>query len=113
MPATLKSRIPKIIAELAPRMDVVARTGAELIERGAKARAPDRPPIGEGLVEAIHVERDTVGSYYVVAGGDDVFWGHMQEFGTTHHAPQPFLIPAFEGQRDAIVGMAAATLRDL
>lgn len=113
MPAKLKSRIPQIIAELTPRVDLAARAGAELIERDAKIRAPDRPPIGEGLVEAIHVQRDRVGSYYVVAGDDEHWYGHLQEFGTTHHAPQPFLIPAFEQERDAVVGLVAATLRDL
>jgi HK97 gp10 family phage protein len=115
MPAKLKSRIPTVIAELTPRVDAAARAGAELVEQSAKARAPDRPPIGEGLVEAIHTEKDRIGSYCVVAGGgpDEVFWGHMQEFGTTRHGPQPFLVPALEEQRERVVGLVARSLRGL
>lgn len=113
MPAKLTSRLPEIAAELPVRMDAVAKQGAELVEGRAKARAPDRPPIGEGLVEAIHVERERAGSYEVVAGDGDVFYGHMVEHGTSHSAPRPFLVPSLEESRDDVTALAQAALGGL
>ena len=114
MPATLKSRIPAIIAGLEPRVNAAVRAGAEAIAVEATARAPDAPPQGEGLVEAIHVEdSEEAGGYYVVAGDEDVFWGHFVEMGTTHSAPHPFLIPAMESQKDAVANAVTLVLRTL
>jgi HK97 gp10 family phage protein len=113
VPAKLTSRIPQVVAELAVRADSAARAGAELVERGGKARAPDAPPIGEGLVEAIHVERQGPARYMVVAGDDDVFYGHMVEHGTTHSAPHPFMVPAAEEARDPVRNLFVASLRNL
>lgn len=40
----------------------------------------------------------TGGSFAVMHVGPDAsrFYAHLQEFGTTHHRPQPFLRPAFD-----------------
>ena len=35
----------------------------------------------------------------VTVGSTDVRHGHLQEFGTVHHAPQPFLRPAWRLKR--------------
>jgi HK97 gp10 family phage protein len=94
--ATLKSRIPQIIALLPEAAEAEALALAEDIAVRAKENAPDAPPIGEGLVDAIHVEPDEEG-FRVVAGDEDVFYGHFVEFGTAQGATaKPFLIPAFE-----------------
>lgn len=113
MPAKLFSRIPAITASLDPRVDVAIGQGAELIAESAKARVPDAPPIGEGLVAAIHTEHEDTSTYSVVAGDSDVFYGHMVEHGTSHSAPHPFLVPAAEEQKDHVVDLVQVVLRTL
>jgi HK97 gp10 family phage protein len=109
---TLKSRIPQITAEMEGKLNTVVRAGAENIERTAKELAPDAPPLGEGLVAAIHTEHDALGSS-VVAGDDEVFYGHFIENGTVNTPPHPFLVPAVEVNHAPIVGAAARVLRGL
>ena len=113
LPATLKSRLPQIIPEMAAKVSATVKWGAEMIAEDASALAPDATPYGEGLVSAIHVERAGAAEYAVVAGDEDVFWGHFQEFGTTKQAPQPFLIPAAEGRIGDIEAAVTAVLRGL
>jgi HK97 gp10 family phage protein len=110
----LKSRLPTIARSLDPAVNNGLEAGAHLISRAAKQRAPDAPPLGKGLVEAIHVEAADEGDgYYVVAGNDDVFYGHMVENGTVHGAPRPFLIPALAANADQAVGMVRAAIRSV
>lgn len=113
MGATLKSRLPQIAAELRPRVSAAVKAGAELVAADASDRAPDAPPYGQGLVQAIHAERAGPAEYAVVAGDDDVFYGHLVEFGTVHSAAQPFLIPAMEAREDEAVDLVRAALRSL
>lgn len=114
MPATLRSRIPQIVAALDPRVDAAVKAGAHVIAERAKERAPDAPPQGEGLVEAIHVEdSDQSAGYLVVAGDKENFHGHFLEFGTVKMGAQPFLIPAAEEGREEVAGLVSAALRKL
>ncbi len=109
MPATLKSRLPMIAAELRPRVDAAVRAGAELVSTRASEKAPDAPPLGVGLVEAIHVEDGGADGYYVMTD-----WkGHLLEFGTSHSAAQPFLIPALEESQVEVAAGVTAALRGL
>jgi HK97 gp10 family phage protein len=108
----LKSRIPQIQAELVAKSEGVMKAGAEAVSVGAKMRAPDAPPEGEGLVEAIHVEDDVEG-FYVVAGDDDVFYGHFVENGTVKQPPRPFLIPALEAAAPGIIAGVQRVLRGI
>lgn len=86
------------------RVDVAVHEGAELVRDRAKERAPDATPLGEGLVAAIHVNDSAAPrTYSVVAGDNDAFYGHMVEFGTSHTAPRPFLIPALEESKPEIM----------
>ncbi len=41
---------------------------------------------------------------------EDIFYGQFQEFGTAHHAAQPFLRPAFDVMRSRVPKMIAASL---
>ncbi len=108
MAVTFKSRLPAIALELEGRVDVAVKLAAEGIALGAKARAPVGAP-DVHLRDAIHVERQGLGEYAVIAGDDEVFYGHMVEFGTRHSAPHPFLVPAFEdGKREATAAVRAA-----
>jgi HK97 gp10 family phage protein len=93
--ATSKSRLPEIIALLPKAARAEAGDLAAEITAKARENAPDAPPLGEGLVEAIHMEPVEDG-FSVVAGDDDVFYGHMVEYGTRHSGAHAFLIPAFE-----------------
>lgn len=112
MPATLKSRFPQITAELRPKVGMAVRAAAEVVEEEAKARVPIGPP-DVHLFDAIHVEREDVAEYAVVAGDEDVYYGHMVEHGTSHSAPRPFLIPAMEDSKDAAAALVTAALRGL
>lgn len=113
MAATLKSRLPQIAAELRPRVNEAVEAGAEIIAERARARVPDAPPQGQGLIAAIHVEDAGSSGYSVLAGDAEVFYGHMVEFGTSHSAAHPFLIPAAEESREAVAGLVTAALRRL
>jgi HK97 gp10 family phage protein len=99
--ASLKSRLPEIIALVDVRSSAYAKALAEEIAERARDRAPDAPPLGTGLVSSIHVEELDEDTFSVQAGDDDVFYGHMVEYGTSHSAPVPFLIPAFEEAAEA------------
>lgn len=105
----VKSRIPRIISQLAVRERLVERTVGERIE----ARAKDRVPAESGkLRDAIHLESDEDGTY-VVAGNGDVFYGHFVELGTVRTAAQPFLVPAVEETRAEVPAIGKAALRSL
>lgn len=108
MPAKLTSRLPAIAASLQPRVNVAVHQGAELVASRAKDKAPDAPPIGEGLVEDIHVEDNEDGSYVLTN-----WMAHFLEFGTVKMAAQPFLIPAAEESKDEVAAGVTAALRTL
>lgn len=42
---------------------------------------------------------------------DDAFYAYFQEHGTSHHAAQPFLLPAFEANRPDVVKDAGKEIR--
>lgn len=101
----LDSRLPMIAAEMLPLVETAVRSGAELIARQAKV------PVASGeLRDAIHVD-ETEDGHMVVAGDDDVFYGHLVENGTTITPPRPFLVPAAEASREEVVAGIAAALR--
>lgn len=110
MPTTVKSRLSEIAASLPKRVDRAVKEAAEEVANQARLRAP----IQTGSLKAsINVQREGPGRYTVVAGDGDVFYGHLVEFGTSHSAPQPFLIPALEVSRPRIDSLISESLRDL
>lgn len=105
----LRSRLPQIIAELPGASDEALKDAAEQLAEAVR----ERVPVASGaLRDAVHVQEVEHG-YAVVAGDSDAFYGHMVEFGTTHTAARPFLIPAFEAQKDEILGAVEDALEDL
>jgi HK97 gp10 family phage protein len=106
----LKSRLPEIIGELSALADEIGRAAAELIMEDAKARVPvgDREP---HLRDRIHIEHDEAVGWYVVAGDREAFYGHIVEHGSVNAAPQPFLVPAVEGNRGKIEELGRAAIR--
>jgi HK97 gp10 family phage protein len=110
MPTTLKSRLPEIAAELPNMVDAAIEQGAEVVAEYARFRVPVE--YGD-LRDAIHVDRDSRSEYEVVAGDKEVFYGHMVEHGTSHSAPEPFLVPALEDAHDDIVHIVETALEGL
>jgi HK97 gp10 family phage protein len=106
----LRSRLPQIAAQLGARLDIATRAGAEIIAAQAKTRAPTNTGT---LRDSIHVEREGAAEYAVIAGDDDVFYGHLVEHGTSHTAPRPFLIPATESSKPAVIAAAQKAIRGL
>lgn len=109
MPVMVKSRIPQIAASLDPRVKAAVRASAEHISTRAKVRAPVE---SGALRDAIHVE-DADDGAAVVAGDNDIFYGHFVELGTTTSPPRPFLIPAAEESIPDVKKMVSAALRGL
>lgn len=108
----LRSRLARIAATLDDHVNTGVREVAEEIAKDAQGRVP----VASGrLRDAIHVEdvEGVPGQYQVIAGDDDVFYGHLVEYGTTHTPARPFLIPAGENKRASLVTRVAARLRGL
>jgi HK97 gp10 family phage protein len=106
---TLISRIPAIVADLPSTVKDALEESADAIAEGAKSRVP----VDTGdLRDAIHVEEIENG-FSVVAGDDDVFYGHIVENGGVNTPPRPFLIPAFEAERDNLLERVAEALEDM
>lgn len=104
-----KSRLPKITAGLAIKVDTAALAAAEKIEQAAK----NNVPVATGkLRDAIHIEHEN-GGYAVVAGDNEAFYGHIIEHGGVNTPPRPFLVPALEDNRSEIIKLTAAALRSL
>lgn len=104
------SRIPRITAELAARIDQLTRDAADTVVKGAR----DRAPVDSGdLKDAIRVEQEADSKYSVTAGDRKAFYGHMVEFGTVRTSPRPFLVPALEASREDIIRAARARLEGL
>jgi HK97 gp10 family phage protein len=105
----LISRIPQIIASLPPSVAEALEESANAIAEGAKGRVP----VDSGaLRDAIHVEEIDNG-YSVVAGDDSAFYGHIVENGSVRVPPRPFLMPAFEAERENLLERVSEALEDL
>lgn len=118
MTVTLKSRFPEIIAELRPKVGAAVKEAAEVVAEAAARRVPDPSPLGQGLIASIHVEREDVAEYSVIAGDGEAFYGSFVEFGHAARgggqvAPEPFLVPAAEESRDTAAFLVTAALRGL
>lgn len=106
----IKSRLPKIAAELAAAADMAAHRSANR----AAVKAKERVPVATGkLHDAIHVEREGLAAYMVVAGDREAFYGHIIEHGGRFVPPRPFIVPAAEDTRDEAVAILKAALRAL
>lgn len=89
--------------------------GAEIMRALASAKAPVLT--GE-LASSVFKER--VGAKLMVQvgagpgqglGSRRSFYAHMQEFGTRHHAAQPFMRPAFEQTKRKVVASVRQDMR--
>jgi HK97 gp10 family phage protein len=116
MGVTLKSKLPDIADHLRSEVSRAVKEAAQAVADEAKARVP----VDEGdLRDAIHIERREAGAYAVVAGNEDVYWGHYVEHGTQASegrnfstGPRPFLVPALELERTRIAERIERALED-
>lgn len=131
--AKLTSRLPMIIADLDETTLEGVMEVAERIVEGAK----ERVPVDDGdLRDAIHIETGTdlvkvteaknewnvkavytaqelgEGAIAVVAGNSDIFYGHIVENGGVHTSPRPFLVPAFEVERQSLEDVVGEHIRE-
>lgn len=81
-----------------------AKAGGEIVREDAARRAP-RDSGGLAMKMTIRVsgrESDIHEGSVDVGPDKQNFYGFFQEYGTAHHAPQPFLGPALEQNRARI-----------
>jgi HK97 gp10 family phage protein len=105
-----KNNFAAIANQIPAEMEASIAEGAALVAQYAKSRVSVRTG---ALRDAIHVKRDGWTEYLVVAGNNDVFYGHMVEFGTNHSGAQPFLIPALESARKEVKRIGDHRLKNL
>lgn len=106
----LQSRLDNIARSIDDEIDTALRLGAEAVAAAAR----ERVVVDSGdLKNSIHVERKGIDVYTVVAGDDDVYYGHMVENGTTRTPPRPFLVPSLEANRDNILRAVDDALENL
>lgn len=130
------NRLPEIIRELETAVDKATREAVEEIlipAARAKLKADDWHL--QHLAEALHADVQLEGVYVVAGGrtanGEDVWWGHLVEHGAagpretrnrqatggraSHPsgamAARPFLTPALEETREAIIERVAEAVR--
>lgn len=74
------------------------KAGAELIQKRAEELAPrDTGQLAESELVRIDSSQSSAAEVVAKIGpSKDSFYGFFQEFGTAHHAAQPFLKPALE-----------------
>ncbi len=127
--AAMKALGAEVAQKIATGMTSAA---AGVIRKDAIARAPehDKPHTVDGVkVQPGNLKRNIVRkkvaksktrltSEHIVTvrgkrkDGYAARYGRLQEFGTVHHAPQPFLRPAFDGKKmEAIEAMKKAAGR--
>lgn len=106
------SRLPEIAAALPLLVDRGLAAGAELVVNSAKDRVPVGDPTPH-LKDRINAKRAGRGKYIVYGGDGEAWWGHFVEHGTSHSAPEPFLVPALEEERDPILALVTEELRGL
>jgi HK97 gp10 family phage protein len=107
--ATLVSRIPEIVASLPDEVKGALGQGAEAIAEGAR----ERVPVESGdLRDAIHTE-EVENGWSVVAGDEQVYYGHLVEHGTAHTAARPFLTPAAESAWSDVLQIVEDALEDI
>jgi HK97 gp10 family phage protein len=75
------------------------REGGSKAEAVAAMREARRDAGGEGSFAEVYVGPSA-----------DIFYAHLQELGTAHHGPQPFLRPAFEQEKGTALAIIKTEL---
>lgn len=106
----LRSRLPRIPAEIEARLEAATAQTAQRVAEAARGKVP----VATGtLRDAIHLEPNEHGGVFVVAGNTEAFYGHLVEYGTAFTEARPFLLPAAEENRQEHAKNARQRLRGL
>jgi HK97 gp10 family phage protein len=94
-----------------------AKAGGMIVLEDAKRLAPRAPDsdnkLAEGMTMRVKASESDANEVSVDVGpGKKQFYGFFQEFGTATQAPQPFLAPALENNRDKITKVMQETMID-
>jgi HK97 gp10 family phage protein len=122
--------LPEAVGVTVQRNALIA--GAEPMRAHAAALAPrdsqsSGPHLADNIVIGVQskrklktagfsaAEEDVFGAGPVVEVGpalqpSDHFYGYFQEYGTIHHAAQPFMRPAFDAQKQTSLNVVLASL---
>lgn len=93
------------------------KDGAELIRAAAAANVLSLGLVLTGNLkqrEIVTIVQSQSNAYSVLARigpAQDAFYGRFPEFGTIFEPEMPFLIPAFEAQKDRALNLASAILK--
>lgn len=103
-------QLPKATAKNVVRR--ILKKSAKPIQRRAKSLAPVRTGtlrdsifVSTKLSKAREKKRFGPGDIeiFIGAGGPGAYHAHLQEFGTEHHPPTPFLRPAWDSFKSSIL----------
>jgi HK97 gp10 family phage protein len=97
----IKPGKPRIITAGKAAFAAAMSSGASRAEAGQAARAANSAAGGAGRHAVVDVG-PTQKAYY----------GQFQEFGTAHHAAQPFMRPTWDRMSNVLIDMVAATLAE-
>ena len=94
----LRVKLQKLGYSVNATVDEGLKVAGEPMRQAASANAPKGATgrLAEGI-KLIKTDK------HEVSVGPDRYYGYFQEFGTKHHAAQPFLRPAYEQERQPTV----------
>lgn len=109
----LAAKLRALPAKLAKQqLQAIAREGAEPIRERMAEKAPRgdpaKPTLGDIVVSPVKSSDEHV-AIVAIGPTKDAWYGRFQEFGTRHHAAQPFARPALDEEHEAaeaLVGQA-------
>ncbi len=95
-------------------LEAAARAGARIVRDAAETKAPRSTANKEHMADNITVKTMEKDGAHVVVGispRDKFFYWHMQEYGTSKMAANPFLRPAMDENREEAKRAVANVLR--
>jgi HK97 gp10 family phage protein len=108
LPQAISRKIQReVLVEAAEPMVAAARKMAP--------RRPGFPDIADNIeVGTPRTSKTEAGDKFSVSWGPTTgfFYGHFQEYGTAHHAAQPFMRPAFDGYKEKSLNIITTRLWD-
>lgn len=117
---SLRSRIPKIQLELAPRVNEGLYRGAVEIAKTAAERAPkaeSATTLNGEIIEPGNLQKSIKAARYGGAHNRAqvraAWYWIFPEHGTKYQSAQPFMIPSAEEKRDHVIGEVRVELERL
>lgn len=98
--------------------NVLRRVGRAALEPMAEHAAEQAPHLFGDLRDSVQVSTKRprrhrkASEVEVYMGPSNVPQAHLQEFGTQHHGPQPYMRPAWDRGKDGALGAVAGSLAE-